>query len=182
MVNWNEFEQRQREIFAQESMMADARKSLFDFPAGDPTALLQKPMNPADEFDHIITKDVTTANLDGKELTDVSILLTSAVALNEAGKLFLSATKPEAKDFTIGEGKEADLDVSSYANALSDYEDTQSAKRWLDATVTLIRASASSKTAVSKSKKGWLGELFVTLKRTGEISAQFQKVKGGMFK
>jgi hypothetical protein len=171
MVNWKEFDERQREIFQQTSMMDEARKSLFDFPAGDPTSLLQKPMNPSDEFDGIITKDITTANLQGQELVNVSILLTSAVALNESGKLFLSYEK-------MSEEKLKAMSIEE----LSNYQDTVQAKKWLDATVTLIRASASSKTAVSKANKGWLGELFVTLKRTGEISAQFMKQKGGMFK
>lgn len=181
MVNWDEFDKRQKEIFEQQTMLTDVRRQMFDFPASDPTALLQKPMNPSDEFDGIITKDITTANFSDKEVSDVATLLTSAVALNEAGKLFLITDKTKIKtkeEISLMTNEER----AEYDDFLIDYNDSLEAKKWLDATVILIRASASSKSAVSKAKKGWLGELFVTLKRTGEISAQFQKTKGGMFK
>lgn len=182
MVNWKEFENRQREIFAQDQLAGDMRyglRSMFDFPAGDPTGLLEKPMKPSDEFDGLITKDVTTANLsEGRESTDVSILITSGVAINEAGKLFLNTVKPDKNNFTT-DGK---FNEEAYKEAVIDYEDSVKAQKWIMATVRLIKASVSSKTAVSKAKKGWLGELFVTLKRTGEMSAQFIKQKGGIFK
>jgi len=152
MVDWGEFDRKQREIYSQEQTLFDMRKAMFDFPASDPTALLQKPMNPTDSFDGIITRDTTTSNINPQEAKDVAFLLTCAVALNECRELFDIKKDPEAD-------------------------------KWIKATVTNIKASASSRTAVSKGLKGWLGELFVTLKRRGEITAEFIKSgKKGLLK
>jgi len=149
VVNWKQFDERQREAFAEQSAVDDMKKAMFDFPAGDPTSLLQKPMNPTDDFGGMITRDITTANLSEVESGILSTLLTSAIALNEARTTF----------DIIGD-KEAD--------------------KYMRATITCIKASAMSICATSKGKKGWLGELFVTLKRTGEISTAFVKQKAGL--
>jgi hypothetical protein len=151
MVDWDKFDERQREIFQEEQAIGDMKRSLFEFPASDPTQLLQKPMNPTDTFGGIISRDITTSNFNPAEAKDVSILLTSAVVLNEARELF-------------------------------DIKNDKDADKWLKATVTNIKASIHSKSAVSKGFGGWLGELFVTLKRKGEIATQFVKQKGGVLK
>lgn len=151
MVNWEQFEERQRGIFRQEQGMAEANRQMFDFPAQVPTELLSKPMNPTDSFDGIITRDITTANIPESQAKEVSFLLTSAVALNESRELF-----------GIKDNKEAD--------------------KWLLATITNIKASAMSRTAVSKGIKGWLGELFVTMKRTGDMTTKFEQEKKGLLK
>lgn len=151
MVDWNRFDQRQREINEEQQAIGDMRRSLFDFPAGDPTALLQKPMNPTNDFNGILTRDITTANLSKEEAKTVHFLLTSAIALDKSRKLF-------------------------------GIDDDEDADKWIDATIECIKASAMSITATSKGVDGWLGELFVTLKRKGEISAQFIKQKTGLLK
>lgn len=162
MVNWQDFDNRQKQIAEEQQTMFDVRKSLFDFPAGDTTELLQKPMNPVETFDQIITRDDTTGNiLNAKDARDVEVLLTSAVALNESRKLFLD----------IGKTKEEIAKMTP--EELLDHKDTMLADKWLAATVQLVKASAKARSAVSKSYKGWLGELFITLKRKGEISAEF---------
>lgn len=152
MVNWSEFDEKQRKIHEEQQTLFDVRKGLFDFPATDPTKLLEKPMNPVNDFDGIINRDTTTSNLQNPQTAkDISFLLTSAVALNEAREVFGIKDDPEAD-------------------------------KWIKATITNIKASASSRTAVSKGIKGWLGELFVTLKRRGEITAEFTKGKTGLLK
>jgi len=183
MVDWKEFEARQQDIYDQQTVIGDVRKSLFDFPSGDATKLLEKPMNPVDSFDGIITRDVTTANITSEQQArDISFLLTSAVALNESGKLFLNTNKEQLKEVE-DLASMTDEQLDKYNLFLQDYEDSVQAKKWLDATVTNIRASANSLTATSKGIKGWLGELFVTLKRRGEIQAQFIPAKkGGLIK
>jgi len=149
MVDWREFDQRQREIFQQQQTVGDMRNTMFDFPASDPTQLLQKPMDPTDDFGGLITRDTTTANFPEKEAREISFLLTSAVALDGARELFEIDKYPEAD-------------------------------KWLVATIRCIKASSASRSAVSKGVKGWLGELFVTLKRKGEIAASFVKEKRGI--
>ena len=89
-MDWNAFDTRQRAIAEEQQTMFDVRKSLFDFPAGDTTELLQKPMNPVETFGGIITRDDTTGNIiTEKDARDCEIFLTSAVAINEARALFL---------------------------------------------------------------------------------------------